>query len=399
MCDQIVVSAVASLLFLKRADSVGTNHLLDIDEINRAIARRIRKTERMDAENFIQYLNAQANGCERDGSALYAAVLRASAIDIGRGGVVAELLQDWKGDPALDAVAMRLLAAIHRMVIKGELPELAKHYPSMGGEPRSPQLEACFLDAIARKREQILPGLEEQVQTNEVRRSAVLLTGFLEVAARTQLPLRMLELGASAGLNHIWDRYRYALGPHCWGDADAEPLIQTAWSGPAPRLDARIEIVERAACDLFPIDISTDAAWQRLDSFIWPDQPVRRARFQKAALRVRASDITIDRSRALPWLKNKLGNVVSGCVTVVFHSIFWHYMSKEDRRAIRREFTRAGTLATITAPLAWLRMEARDLDVCELKLTLWTGSHEPVQGTIARCGFHGQFIEWIGISD
>jgi hypothetical protein len=54
--------------------------------------------------------------------------------------------------------------------------------------------------------------MSHEPQTNEVRRSAVLLPGFLTIAAETGLPLRILELGASAGLNQLWDRRHYRLG-------------------------------------------------------------------------------------------------------------------------------------------------------------------------------------------
>ena len=369
----------------------------DIDGINRAPEAEIGKTEPMDTENFAQYFDHQADGCERDGSPIYAAIMRACARDVVAGGAVADLLKDWEGHALLDAVGMRILGAVHRLVLRGELPELAAHYPSMNGQPEFPKVEECFLEAVASSRERIVGALDEQVQTNEVRRSAVLLGGFLEIAAQTQLPFRQLELGASAGLNHIWDQYRYALGSHRWGRADADPLLETVWSGPAPRLDARIDVIERAACDLSPVDIHDDEAALRLDSFIWPDQPDRRKRFQQAASRVRQSQVVIDASPALPWLKSKLAEPVAGCVTVVFHSIFWQYMPREDRREVRREFERAGAAATEDAPLAWLRMEARTLDVGELELTLWTGSGEPLHAVLAECGFHGQFIDWKGL--
>lgn len=355
----------------------------------------MRNNPHMQSEEVVRYFDRQGDGCERDGSSLYAALSRACARDLERRGPVARLLEKWSGNALLDGVAMRLFGAVHRLVLKGELPELASHYPSMGGEPESPGLEKAFLAAVAAESNRILPELGDQVQTNEVGRSAVLLGGFLEVAARTGLPLRQLELGASAGLNHIWDRYRYRLGQDEWGEADSSPLIDTVWSGPPAKLNAKLVVAERFACDLFPIDLRQKSAELRLLSFIWPDQPERRQRFQCAAEIVRNAAIEIDSARALPWLESKLVAASPGLATVVFHSVFWHYMSREDQRGIEALLAMKGAAADATAPLAWLRMEARSLEVCELRLSLWLGTGRREDHVLAECGFHGQFVNWL----
>lgn len=349
----------------------------------------------MQTQDTARYFRNQADVCERDGSPLYAALARACARDLEAGGPVAKLLEQWSGDAVLDAVAMRLFGAVHRFVLNGELPELASHYPSVGGKPESPQLEEAFLAAVSTEADRILPELADQVQTNEVRRSAVLLGGFLEIAANTGKPLRLLELGASAGLNHIWDQYRYRLGALPWGEADATPLLETHWSGPPPKIDAKLVVSERAACDLFPIDLRRAGAELRLGSFVWPDQPERRQRFLQAAERVRQAEVEIDSSRALPWLEARLAAPSPGQATVVFHSIFWHYMTREDQRGIEALLAAKGAAAKPTAPLAWLRMEARSFDTCELRLSLWSGRRLREDRVLAECGFHGQFVNWL----
>lgn len=48
--------------------------------------------------------------------------------------------------------------------------------------------------------ETLLAFLANQPQTNDARRSAVLMAGLLDLAARFPLPMRLYELGASAAL-------------------------------------------------------------------------------------------------------------------------------------------------------------------------------------------------------
>src|SRR5262249_62273693 len=118
----------------------------------------------------------------------------------------------------------------------------------------------------------IRASLGANVQTNEVRRSAALLGGFLRVARETGLPLRLREIGSSAGLNLAWDRYRYELGPHRWGDPRAALVLAADWTGPAPDLAAKVRIASRAGCDVAPLDARDPATRQRLEAVGWPEQ-------------------------------------------------------------------------------------------------------------------------------
>ncbi len=338
------------------------------------------------------YFTTQARGCGRDGSPLYDALVSRLGEDHKSGGIVRELLVDWQGNPILQGLAMRFLGAVHHLVLAGEAPDLARHYPSTGGKPIYPDVEEIFIATLKGHRGFVAKRLQEQVQTNEVRRSAALLGGFLSVADVTGLPLRIFEIGASAGLNQFWDRYRYELGPHLWGEPEGEPLITTDWSGPAPALAARVRVESRSACDLFPIDLSQPEERRRLEAFIWPDQPERRARFLRAADAAVAAGVCVERASALPWLEARLEERGAGAATVLFHSVMWLYLDREERRGIQVLMDRVGGASDLDMPLAWLRMEARDFETCELRLRLWPTGDDRLLGT---CGFHGQSVEWL----
>src|SRR4051794_7434644 len=141
-------------------------------------------------------LLTQAAHCARLGSPLYADLLGRAAGDAEEGGPVAQVLQGHEDDPPDSMLALRLLGAVHRRVLEGAAPEMG--WPAF--------CQALIDDAAA-----IRELLDRPVQTNEVGRCAALLPGFL-ATARLGLPLRLLEVGASAGLNLRWDRYRYEAG-------------------------------------------------------------------------------------------------------------------------------------------------------------------------------------------
>ncbi len=344
------------------------------------------------ADPWRKYFEVQARSCMRDGSPLYGALIGRVGEDHSSGGIVADLLENWEGNPILQAVAMRLMGAVHHLVLAGEAPELARHYPSAGGKPQYPKVEDVFIATLREHRDFIAKRLGLPVQTNEVRRSAALLGGFLSVAAATRLPLRVLEIGASAGLNQLWDRYRYELGPHHWGDPQGEPLLTTDWRGPAPALDAPLSVAARHACDLSPLDLSDTQSRRHLETFIWPDQPERRERFMRAADAVLAAGVQIDRSQALPWLAARLAEPVLKVATVVFHSVVWHYIDPEEQHGIEALMERVGEASDADTPLAWLRMEARSFAACELRLRIWPTGEDRL---LATCGSHGQYVEWL----
>src|SRR5689334_15213966 len=164
----------------------------------------------------------QAGYCDALGSPLWAHMMRHAARDIDDGGAIGRLLADWEGDLQLGALALRLFGGIHYLALSRRAPALAQRLPSTGGAPGHETWPVVL--AAAQANEPLLRrALASPPQTNEVARSAVLLGGFLRVAERTGLPLRIREVGSSAGLNLAWDRYAYELGPHRW--SSKEPVL------------------------------------------------------------------------------------------------------------------------------------------------------------------------------
>ena len=339
---------------------------------------------------LLETIETQRFGCEMSGSDLYSEILRVVARDVAADGPVAALLEPVADAPFGDAVILRYLAALHLLVLDGRAPVLARQFPSAGGSPGR-GLEAAVRAAAIEHAGEIADRLTQGVQTNEVGRSAALLGGYLEVA-RLGLPLRVLEVGASAGLNLLFDRYRYVAAPgRSFGPAGSALVFDRPWFASVPDLTTPIEVVERRGSDIAPIDVASAEGRQRLRSFVWGDQLDRLARLD-AALAVAAADLpVVDRAPAPAWLADQLAEPRPGCATVVSHSIMFQYLSDDGRRAMLAAIDAAGRAATPEAPFAWLRLEPGG-DQAELRLTAWPGGTTHLLG---RSSYHGPPVVWL----
>lgn len=330
-------------------------------------------------------LQWQAEACRMIGSPLYAGLMERAAEDVQAGGVTWEILRGHEEDPRFSVLGLRLLGAVNRLVLTDREPALAGAY----GRRSVPEAWEQLLDTLRRNASELRESLEQPVQTNEVGRCAALVFGFLTVAAETELPLRLLEVGASAGLNLRWDRYRYEADGFSWGPPSSPLRLEFELEGTAPALPASVEIAERRGCDASPIDASTPEGRLTLRSYVWPDQPERIARMEAALDVAEEEPVTLDRETASTWAARMLAKPAPGRATVIYHSIVSQYLSDEERAALFDGIRATGERATADAPLAWLRMEPAD-DRANLELTLWPGGEDRL---LARVGYHGSPVE------
>jgi hypothetical protein len=333
-------------------------------------------------------LALQAEACASLGSPLYADLLLRLRADFDTGGLTHELLAHRPERPLRDAVPLRLLGAVHRIVLRGGAPDLAAHYPSAGGDG-SPVPLGVFLAAVRDHRAEIDEGLGTQVQTNEVGRAAVLTTGHAVVDRRTGLDRDLLEIGASAGLNLNADRYAYDTGISTAGDPDSPVRFEDVWAAPVD-LSGLATVAHRAGCDIAPIDAADPLGRLRLLSFVWPDQHHRFQRLSAALDVAAAHPPEIDQGDAGDWLTERLAARRDGVCTVVQHSIVWQYLSPQTQGVVRDQLAAHGERADAGAPLAWLRMEPSG-PVASLHLTLWRGG-PPEEILVATAGYHGAAI-------
>ena len=299
-------------------------------------------------EKLARRLRRQAAWCGALGSPLYASLLESAAGDLQAEGPVWDVLSSFADEPGATAVALRLMGAVHRLVLDDTLSALAQHYPSTGGDGDGAAAWPLFRQALIDERSTIRALVAGACQTNEVGRSAALLGGFLEVAHRTNLPLRILEIGASAGLNLRWDRYRYESAEGAWGDASSPVHFTNSFEVP-PALNRTAEVVERKGCDLNPIDPTTDEGALTLRSFVWADQLGRLSQLDGAIQIASEMPLEVERIGAADFLERELASPRPGVATVVYHSVFMQYVSEPERVRIAEAIRAAGVF--------YLRME------------------------------------------
>jgi hypothetical protein len=296
----------------------------------------------------------------------------------------------WPGNPRADALVLRLLGGLHAMVRGGDAPALATSYPP-NPMPDPVALAARLGAALADPR--LLPWLDSAPQTNEVARSGMLMPGMMVIAAATGLPLRLFELGASAGLNLRMDRYRYDFAGQLSGPFDAPLLLAPAWQGPRPP-PATVTVVERCGVDLAPVDVRDPAGRARLLAYVWPEQTARIERLSAAMAAFADDPAVLDAGDAAPWIEQYVA-LRPGTATVVYHSIAWQYFPDATRSRITAHLTKLAAEATADSPLAWLRceFEAADAPRATLRLTMWPGGADRL---LAYGHPHGATVEWLG---
>ena len=340
--------------------------------------------------NLAVAMRRQAQACEALGSAQYALLIRALVADLEAGGPTADLLEGRTDQPLRDAITLRLLAAVHRIVLRGDALGLADRYASVGGD-NGPIDVQRFLDVVARHHDEVVEALGQNVQTNEVARCAGLVPAFAEVARSTGLPLTMLEVGASGGLISNWDRYHYECHGSAYGDPSSAVRLGHNWADPFD-LSGVTEVRSRRACDVSPVDVSDPAARQRLLSFVWPDQRERFATLAAALNVALAHAPRVECADAGDWIGVHLPTRATGTATIAFHSIVWQYLARDTKDRLRSVLEHEGNRATADRPIAWVRLEPAG-ERADVRITTWPGGAERI---IATCSYHGTDVRLPG---
>jgi hypothetical protein len=349
----------------------------------------------MGGVNLLEAFRYQAVACAQLGSPMYTDLLTRLHDDIrDRGGTI-RVLRDHEDDSGPSALALRLLGAVHRVVLSGQAPELAAFYPNVGG-PWDPGGGWPAFQAVLSDHETTLRVLLDRApQTNEVGRAAALMGGLLIAAARYPHPIRLFEIGASGGLNQLADQFCYADGDNIlWGNPGCPVRLDPAWRGVLPDASTPVKLVERLANDIHPVDVTTEDGKLTLMSYVWPDQVERFARI-RAALQIAAQmPPTIVGGPAGEFIERIA--LVDSTATVVWHSVMWQYLDVTEQSRITGHLEHLGRQATPDDPLVHLRFEPMRREPCrEHEFVVMMDSWPGRRGEILGIGQpHGIPVEW-----
>lgn len=330
----------------------------------------------------------QAAGCRGYGSPLTGALLEGAADDLVRGGVVADLMAPHADDPGGSVPALRFAGALHRLVLDGRAPALAAHYPSVGGTAPVEQVWQAAQETVREHLVELQGLVRRGVQTNEVGRSAVLF-GVLQLVPG---PVRLLELGASAGLNLRCDRFAYEVADQVFGDPVSPVRLVQPWEGSCPPYRGT-EVVERWGCDPAPVDPTTEDGRLTLTSYVWGDQVDRLARLRAALEVARQVPVDVEAAGALEFLRRRLDDR-SDVTTLVWHSVVWQYVDPDERAAVDALLDEAGR--ELGPRLVRASMEPRkesDLLTFGVEVQRWPGGERVHVG---ECHGHGPPVRWTG---
>ncbi|KJZ20916.1 hypothetical protein TW80_01560 [Loktanella sp. S4079] len=326
----------------------------------------------------------QSKACIDLGSPFMGQLMRLCATQEWPDCDVTQRIMQWRGDlsPRGQSVPLRLAGALHALRLMGNASLAAAYPPSSVDDA---QLWKAVCAALINHGTTIMEWLDFAPQTNEVRRSAVLIAVGHWLSARYGLPIRTSELGASAGLNLQWDQYQLTIDGHHFGAADPILSLTPDWVGALPP-HTPVDVISRAGVDINPLSLQTDAL--RLQAYLWPDQPERMQLTQSA---ITACNTPVDKADAIDWLRARLFHQ-TGTLHLIYSTVAWQYFPPDKQEQGEKIIREAGQSATQNAPVAWFQMETDGTTPgAALTLRLWPGD---IRIACGRADFHGRWVHW-----
>ena len=344
-----------------------------------------------EAENRDAF-EVQAGYCDAMAAPITARVSRALGKALDRSTETGRTVLDWPTEPVADAIVLRLVGGFHAIHRAGTDPELSRVFA--GEIADVAQAERILADATARHDAALRPWLDGPPQTNEAGRSAGLMTGILHLAKRFGPALELLEIGSSAGMNLLIERFRFDLGGVGVGPTASSVPIKPEWRGPPPP-DAPINIRSVRGVDIHPLDATDPAQADRLQSYIWVDNQERQARMAACIAMMRNRPVQLAAGDAADWIEAELQTRQEpGTTRVLMHSVMWQYMPQSGRDRVATAMASAGAKATAQRRLGWVMMEPnRDLHRHEVRVQGWNGQGDSPMELVALTHAHGAWVE------
>ncbi|MBO9473479.1 DUF2332 domain-containing protein [Shimia sp. R10_1] len=328
----------------------------------------------------------QAGHCEALDSPFMGRLLRLLSTHWPADTELASRCAAYTGDigPKGHSLPLRIASGLHALVLKQVDQALTAVYPP--NVATDAELGHEVLAALQRHDAFLCDWITNAPQTNEVRRSAVLIAAAQLLNERFGLPMKLSELGASAGLNLMFDHFHLAVGDGYGPKSDV--VLTPGWQGALPPLGA-LTVVDRRGVDLHPLDSHDPEHALRLQAYLWADQAERITRTRAA---IALQDAEVDAGDAIDWLEARVTAPQDGALHLIYSTVAWQYFPVEGQARGTKIMEAAGAQATEAEPLAWLSYEAdSETRGAALTLRLWPGD---VTIDLGRADFHGRWVDW-----
>jgi hypothetical protein len=295
-------------------------------------------------------------------------------------------------------VPVLFFSVVNFLLLDNPRHELACFYPVLQQPPRPAREAYPAFRAFCLEQHEALRALLSgaRLQTNEVTRCANLLPAFEVVSRRgARRPLALIEVGCSAGLNLLWDRYRYDYGCSSTGEVSSPVQVRCSVRGPiAPPLPAVLPAVaQRIGIDLAPPDIHCERDIRWLRACVWPEEVARYHLLEAAVALARTALPHVLAGDAIELLPALIADVPQEQTLCLWHSYALHQGPAQvlgRLEALLREASRVRRIFRISLEAhphrgGWPHLELFIYQGGELRSWEW----------LANCEFHGQTMEWL----
>lgn len=291
-------------------------------------------------------------------------------------------------------------ACVHDLLLGGrDGGNLRQHYPNLRDGPPPTDDPVHALRAFCTRHRDELVGLlrTRSTQTNEIGRCSLLLPVFGMLGAEVGT-LSHLDVGTSAGLNLLLDRYEYVYTPGGRVGGPSPVRLECGTRGPVPVPAAMPEVAERRGLDRSPVDVHDPDQARWLEACVWPDQTDRFERLRAAIDIARSADLVLHQGQAV----TDTAPLVLGSAAhpVVTNTWTLNYLSRAERVAYLTALEQCGRQRDVSWVFAENPRFVPELPVDDagdaltaLVLVRWRNGRRRVN-QLARCHPHGYWLHW-----
>jgi len=292
-----------------------------------------------------------------------------------------------------------LLAAVHHELLFGDTGhELARYYPNIAVRPLAVEGAFTAFRDFCRRFEDPITDLigRRVVSTNEVQRCACLMPAFRWVASRfAAARLHLIEVGASAGFNLLWDQYAYDYGAAGRIETETAPFVLycDVRNHQGFGIDLSLPAIgTRMGIDPFAIDVGDPDDRQWLQALVWPEHQERAERLRSLLDWIPSRRPAVIREDGVEAIVRAIRDLGTEGLACVFHSFVLNQFSETAKSSFHARLRSSAA----ARPVVRIGMEwDREAGAVVLDAEHHHGDKSG-RTVLATCDAHGRWLDWTG---